>query len=81
MVVPSNFTAILNFRNKTDTYAVVSKSEARKMAQKTTKQDYLHLVMLRPESEETQGENLISWSVSDANSKDFKIVLEFGDTF
>ena len=33
--------------------------------------------MLRPESEETQRGNLISWSVLEANSQEIKIVLEF----
>ena len=33
--------------------------------------------MLRPESEETQRGNLISWSVLKANSQEIKIVLEF----
>ena len=33
--------------------------------------------MLRPESEETHRGNLISWSVSEANSKEIKIFLEF----
>ena len=77
MVVPSNFTAILNDGNKTEAITFLSKSEARRLGEKAAKQNYLHLVMLRPESIETLEGNLTNWRVSEANSKEIKIVLEF----
>ena len=53
MIVPSNFITILNDRNETEAYTFVSKEEARRLAEKATKKDYLQLVMLRSESGET----------------------------
>lgn len=48
MIVPSNFTAILNDRNKTtEVLTVVSKEKARNLSDKPKKVDYLELVMLR----------------------------------
>ena len=77
MIVPSNFITILNDRNETEAYTFVSKEEARRLAEKATKKDYLQLVMLRSESGDTQRGNLTNWTVSEASSKEIKIVLVF----
>ena len=77
MVVPSNFTAILNDRKKSEDYTVLSKTETRRLTEKAAKKDYLQLVMLRSESGEALKGNLVNWSVSEANSMEIKLVLEF----
>ena len=78
MVIPGNFTDILNDRNKkTEILTVVSNNKTRSLSTMLTKQDYLHLVMLCQESEETIRGNLTSWTVTKADSKEIKIQLEF----
>lgn len=50
MVVPGNFTAILNDRNKKiENLTVVSKENVRNLSDKPKTLDYLQLVMLRSE--------------------------------
>ena len=78
MIFPDNFASVLNDRNKTtEILTVFSKEKARKLGEKQKKQDYLQLVMLRSEYDENQKSNLISWTVSEANSKEIKIDLVF----
>ena len=88
MVVPSNFTDMLNARNKTEiltfvsnTWTQIQRDEILKrdlrQRDEVLKQDLLKLVIVRSESGETQMGNLTNWSVSDATSKEIKIDLEF----
>jgi hypothetical protein len=78
MIFPDNFASVLNDRNKTTAIlTVVSKEKARELGDKPKKQDYLQLVMLRSEFGVNQKGNLISWTVSTADSREIKIDLEF----
>ena len=48
MIVPVNFTAILNDRNKTaEILTIISKENARELGDGPSKKEYLQLVMLR----------------------------------
>ena len=72
IIVPNNFTGLLNVRNKTEVYSVVSLSKMRRellddprwYIDKEMQQDiFLELKMLRLEQGETVRGNLTSWTV------------------
>ena len=53
MILPSNFTAILNLRSKKEVLNVISNTHAQIVGNETTSQDLLQLAMIRSDFAET----------------------------
>jgi hypothetical protein len=86
MIVPGNFTELLNVRNGTEIYTLISKfnmekknfEDPRWFIDEGVEPDVLlEILMLRYEHGETLRGNLTSWTVLEANSTNIEIKLVF----